>query len=196
MPKLEQAPRAQEEAPTCPGPQLVDNFHMHSQVPYDKLCWAAVALSVDQLINPGSNWTQLCDVVGDTDPNPVGCCRHPSSADCNHEGILIKALEVHELHSPLGCEDGPYAGGHLNVVKEAHYWDVIKNDIDAGRVVCAGVYWGVKHYVAIYGYQECGGQQMVWIQDPLYDPSSYVPYSQFVTDYLGAGQWVEVDQIK
>jgi hypothetical protein len=179
----------------CPLPTLVTNFNMVSQGVYNNLCWAAVALSVDHLLNPASNWKQLCDVVGATEPNPTGCCSHPSSPACNHEGALSNALSAHHLQGLLGSEGGPFAGGYLNQIKFDHYWDVIKTDIRGGRVVCAGMESGIRHYVAIYGYQECGAQKLVWVQDPYNDPSAYLPYDVFASKYLGASRWVEVDQI-
>jgi len=183
----------------CPPAKFVTNFTMVPQGIFNHLCWAAVALSVDQLLNPDSNWKQLCDVVGDTDPNPAGCCSHPLSSDCNHEGLLIKGLEAHQLNSFFGAELGPYdqgPNGPLNAARKERDWRVIKCEIDAGRVVCAGVDWGIKHYTAIYGYQECNGQRSVWVLDPLFDPSASLSYDQFVSNYLDAGKWTEMDRIK
>lgn len=179
----------------CLLPIFANNFVMQSQGVFNNLCWAAVAISVDHLLNPASDWKQLCDVVGAVTPNPVGCCSHPSSSECNHEGELSTALAAHHLDGPLGSEDGPYASGVLNQIKFDHYWNVIKADIQSGRVVCAGMDSGNRHYVAIYGYQECGDQKLVWVQDPYYDPSAYLPYAVFAAKYLGVWQWSEVNQI-
>jgi len=72
----------------------------------------------------------------------------------------------------------------------ARKWQLIKDQIDAGCVVCAGIDWafGGKHYVVIWGYEECKDDsgmvvsQTVYVQDPYNDPSN-PSYEKFVTNY-------------
>ena len=169
----------------------IDAFQMVSQLPFDQLCWAAVALSVERLRNSGSA-LQLCDVVERTPPNPTCCGRGQlSSAACNHIALLLPALQALG-RARLGVlpEDPP------NPATMDFKWNEIKREIDAGRVVCAGIDWnaGGKHFVAIWGYEEADdGSRTVYIKDPWY-ASSTPSFSQFVTAYLGAGRCCELDR--
>ena len=176
----------------CPLPTFVNNFAAPEQNGYANLCWAAVALSVDQLLDPTSNWKTLCDVV--SDPKVGG----PAAPNCDVEGDLITALTAHTLESQHPePEDGPYSSGQLNTIKQDFCWKVIKCEIADGRVVCAGINFGdqYKHYVAIYGFEECGTTRTVYVLDPEYQ-SSHLVYEQFVSRYRGSGTWVEMDRIR
>jgi hypothetical protein len=120
-------------------------------------------------------------------------------------GELIIALRAHQLqskHPPFQPENGPYAGGALDPGKLDFCWRVLKCEITAQRVVCAGIQYGdqYKHYVAIYGFQECGPPgnvtRYVYVLDPENDPSPALLYEQFAGHYQYTGTWVEMDRIK
>jgi hypothetical protein len=174
----------------------VDAFQMQSQRPYDRLCWAAVALSVDKWHNPGSIQT-LCQVVQNTPvppgiPPPAGCCSSLSSPSCNHVSLLLPALQTLGLAiAGFVTENGPRPA---NMDQK---WNEIKGEIDAGRVLCAGFTWkqGSKHYAVIWAYDESGGSRTLSVLDPWFAPTSGIPYDQFVKKYQGSGQWSDIDKV-
>ena len=164
----------------------VSQFQMVSQTPYDQLCWAAVALSVDRLRNPAST-LQLCDVVQKSPPSPPGCCTDLSASPCNHIRPLLPALQaLGRAVFGLLSENPPTVTDPGSMDAK---WKEIKSEIDNGKVICAGVNWrgGGKHYVAIWGYEECDdGSRTVYVQDPR-NGSSTALFGDFVNNYLNAG---------
>ena len=179
----------------------VNSFPDISQGGHDRLCWAAVALGVDQWRNPGHAWT-LCQVVVETpvgvgQPSTAACCSNLGLSACNHLGVLFQALRLHHL------EAGGYGGlpqtlpNPMNAAQRDAEWNGIKAEIDGGRVVCAGINWsgGGYHYIVIWGYKENGTARTVNVKDPLYGNSS-PPYEQFLSNYkLLGGKWSEIDRV-
>jgi hypothetical protein len=187
--------------------KCIGNFKIVSQYPYHNLCWAAVALSVDQFLNPASTWT-LCQVVQDTPVNPgqpatAGCCNgnNLSLSACDHLGNLLTALQIRGLlpFAVYLSEAGPYGNPPPGPtpIEIAQGWATIKNEIDNGRVLCCGIAWqgGGWHFVVICNYNEAA--QTVCVQDPWFDPTPDMPYQEFASNYLNRrGVWTEIDRIK
>jgi hypothetical protein len=169
---------------------------MVSQDPYDQLCWAAVALSVDRLYDSAST-LELCDVLDKTPGCPAECCTHLSSPQCNHIHLLLPALQALGVASPYALsEDGPDPTDPGSMDAK---WNEIKSQIDRGRVVCVGVSWstGGKHYVTIWGYEDCDdGTRTLYVQDP-HNGSSAPFYADFITNYLNrGGMCTEIDKTR
>jgi hypothetical protein len=181
----------------------VDDFPDMSQQHHDRLCWAAVALGVDQWRHPASAWT-LCQIVVETpvgagQPSTAGCCtsNNLGTSACNHDGVLVNALRLHHLEA-RGFKGRPQTiPNPMTAAQMNNEWTDIKTEIDGGRVLCAEIQWsgGGFHYVVIWGYKENGSARTVLFKDPLYENSSQ-PYEQFVSNYnsLG-GRWAEVDHV-
>jgi hypothetical protein len=164
----------------------IDGFEMVSQRPYTKLCWAAVALSANRLRDPAAG-LQLCDVVQLSPPRPTGCCGDLTAPECNHLSILLPALQALG-RAPVGFlpvdPPNPTSAASMDA-----RWGEIKAEIDNGLVVCVGINWasGGKHYVSIWGYEECDdGSRTLYVKDPWFANSS-PSYEQFVTNYLNKG---------
>ena len=138
----------------------------------DKLCWAAVALSVDKYFDPGSSNTQ-CSVAGAVLGR--GCCPDPE-VGCNEVEFLEKALDkVNRLAS------WPTAGP-LSFTE-------IKDSINQRIPICVRIEWrggGEGHFVVICGYRETKEhRQFVEVLDPWF-PNSIVSYHEFVETYQNA----------
>jgi Papain-like cysteine protease AvrRpt2 len=155
------------------------SFIMQSQQ-QTEWCWAAVSASVAGFFNSlgpaGTPWKQ-CEVANKV-RNDTTCCQNGASSNCNHDDLLDSALTV------VGHLVGPVAANPL-------LFPGVENEINLNRPVALRIGWysGGGHFVAIDGYDDTGGVQIVDVEDPWYGPSTY-DYTQFCTGYQsGAGQW-------
>jgi hypothetical protein len=150
------------------------SFTMQLQL-FSNWCWAATATSVSKYYKPASTWTQ-CKVAS-VEKNINSCCNSPLPAGCNTYGTLGSSLTT---------------VGQFNFSEGAASttWTKVKNEILAGRPIGARTAWsgGGAHFVAIYGYQEYGGQKYLMIDDPIYGKST-MTLATFMTSYRGSGTW-------
>jgi hypothetical protein len=143
-------------------------------------CWAAVAASVAAYFNSagpsGGPWKQ-CEIAGNVRNDPT-CCQDGTTPNCNHDDLLDSALNtVHHLAGPPEASPISYAE--------------VAQEIDNNRPVAVRIGWygGGGHFLALAGYEDAGGAQIVDVEDPWYGPSTY-DYTQFCTRYQsGAGEW-------
>lgn len=149
-------------------------------------CWAAVAVSVDHYFVPERTLRQ-CHVARRV--LALDCCANHSP--CNVAERLTTAL------TKIGRE--------FTFVPNALPFPAVREEIDAGRPVCALIQWygGGGHFVAIYGYDHsAAGHPLVHVADPLFADGLWY-YASFCTAYqaghdgLGprGGQWVETYQL-
>lgn len=150
-------------------------FTMQSQI-YSNWCWAATASSVAVFYTSSSNvWTQ-CKVAC-KEKNLTTCCNSPVPSPCNTYGTLGSSLTT---------------VGHFNnsEAAAATTWAKVKAEILAGRPIGARTAWsgGGAHFVAIYGYQDYGGQHYLMVDDPIYGKST-MTWDTFKTKYRNSGEW-------
>jgi hypothetical protein len=148
-------------------------FQMQSQQE-SEWCWAAVSASVERYFVPTSLQTQC--MIARAVLGIAGCCGDPTP--CNQPALLQNALKL------LRRMTGDPTAGPLSFAE-------IQSDIDGGRPVCLRIGWdgGGGHFVALAGYRlSRSGVQLVDVEDPLYGPSVVI-YDDFVSNYLGRGQW-------
>jgi len=140
-------------------------------------CWAAVGVSIDKYFSPQSTRTQ-CQLAGQV----LGgdCCSNSDSCDLAE-----------------GLEDALNVTGTLKQARGgiALDFDDIRQEIEAGRPVCARIGWQPDetrgHFVVIRGYSvSSAGEPWVDIADPYYLDST-IPYDEFVNAYLDAGVWTD-----
>ncbi len=150
------------------------SFTMETQL-FSNWCWAATATSVAKFIAATTTWTQ-CKVAC-TEKGLTTCCNSRLPSACNTYGTLGSSLTT---------------VGHFNKSEAASSttWVKVKAEIVAGRPIGARTAWsgGGAHFVAIYGYQEYGGQQYLMIDDPIYGKST-MTYATFQTLYRNSGTW-------
>ena len=136
-------------------------------------CWAATAASVAQYFDPTTTLEQ-CDVVNILE-NVSDCCANPSSY--NQPADLASAIQT------VGC---------LRLsLDRALTFDELRQEIDAGRPVCAGIAWdsGGGHAVLITAYNVLSsGSHHIHVEDPL-NPSGDVDFDEFSNAYHGDGKW-------
>ena len=150
----------------------------------DQWCWAAVAVSVHQYLDPlaASAWTQeslATKVLTKTSmiSAAIDCSKTPGQ--CNLPARLEDALTAVGNLSATGAVAGILSFENLT------QW------IDKQLPVCARIVWftGAGHFVALTGYRTfSSGAQQVYVQDPFYGPS-YQLYEDFVNDYPPGGSW-------
>ena len=146
------------------------NFIMQIQT-QSNWCWAATSTSIAQYYDPATTWTQCTVANGELSRND--CCGGGASGPCNQANTLDTALS---------------RVGHLDhMVSGTVGRDDIKNEIVAGRPVCARTAWsgGGAHFVAIAGFIE---GDLIEVHDPISGVSN-VDYDVFVTSYQGSGSW-------
>jgi Papain-like cysteine protease AvrRpt2 len=146
------------------------NFTMQVQT-QSNWCWAATSTSIAQYYDPATTWTQCTVANGELSRND--CCGGGASGPCNQTNTLDTALS---------------RVGHLDhMVSGTVSRDGIKNEIVAGRPVCARTAWsgGGAHFVAIAGFIE---GDLIEVHDPISGVSN-VDYDVFVTSYQGSGSW-------
>ena len=139
-------------------------------------CWAATTVSVSAYYDPQTEWTQ-CALVN-AEKGVTTCCDDGSSEDCDQTNVL----------------DAPLArAGVLDRKQRGPVdFDVIRQEIDAGRPLAFRVKWsgGGGHFAVIEGYQTAGAEWLA-IQDPEpgYDAID-IPLTT-LTDgaYRGTGSW-------
>lgn len=154
----------------------------------DYWCWAAVAVSIHNFLDPATPLTQgalATTVLQGTAPPTIGaavnCSLTPGS--CNSTAPLAEAL-----------------GGNLNepLPGQPVTFQSVSNEIDAGRPVCVQIDWqeGGAHAIALDGYYIiASGAQVVSVQDPWYGPSLQY-YSVLVNDYQANGIWASTFTVK
>ena len=141
-------------------------------------CWAAVSNTVAHYFFKNSDLTQTQIAEQTTgkpslsDPDGFPAPLEVALAKTN--GLLKGALK------PV-----PIFGRFLT-------FEAIRSQIDGGSPVCVRIQWkeeNTGHFVMISGYSvSTSGEQWVDVADPYYEDST-VPYDQFVTAYLNAGEW-------
>jgi len=149
--------------------KFLTSFHMEHQL-QTQWCWAAVTASVAKYYSL-STWTQ-CRVVNTVLVLNV-CCANATM--CNKPSRLDLALGAVKALAPNG-----YVATNL-------LWSVLVAELEANRPVGVRINWSDNsgHFLVIDGYTDTG---MVEVEDPWYGHSS-VPFTQFLTAYLGTGRW-------
>jgi hypothetical protein len=149
-------------------------FTMQAQV-YSNWCWAATSTSVAKFYSAASAWTQ-CKVAC-AEKSLTTCCNTPVPAPCNTYGTLGTSLTT---------------VGHFNKseLAPATTFAKVKAEIQAGRPIGARTAWsgGGAHFVAIYGYQDYGGQQYLMVDDPISGKQT-MTWATFQTKYRNSGTW-------
>ncbi|HTR34698.1 MAG TPA: papain-like cysteine protease family protein [Bryobacteraceae bacterium] len=157
------------------GGQDISEFQMQPQLE-SNWCWAAVSVSVERYFAPQSSLSQ-CQLAGKL-LGRNDCCL--GSAACNQPEFLEDALDK--------------AGRPPSDIKPPLGFDDIRQQIDAGKPVCARIAWdgGPRgHFVVICGYHQLPtGEQLVDVADPFYSGST-VDFQEFATAYQGSGQWTD-----
>lgn len=169
----------------------VPHFEMELQSPYANLCWAAVALSVDfwQVrrgeMSESCAWSSLCEVASAI--SGAVCCPDASSPECDQVATIREGLEPHDHYG-----NDKLMPDHRNPDPDGmnEVWTLIKEEIDADRVVCASIDWFRfgGHGVVIWGYTEDSvlGLRKVFVLDPL-GLQECLPFDAFVTNFRDTG---------
>jgi hypothetical protein len=174
-------------APPVPRERAVIEKPLHAFVMEEqqnlKWCWAAVAVSVNKFLNPGSTMTQSrlatpvllketqigANIQCDLTP---GACEFPASLD--------DALRESGNLRP----GGDLQDQHLTFASIAAWIDV-QLPI-AGRIQWFG---GGAHFLVLDGYRTFDSDEpLVHVQDPFYG-TSFQCYSTLVEDYPPGGCW-------
>jgi hypothetical protein len=139
-------------------------------------CWAALAASVANFYNPNPAITQ-CSLASWAFA-PADCCANGGSLACNQ---------------PYSIAAGLAHVGHLNAaLPNGMTMPAIELEIDASRPIGVRVAWtgggGAAHAMAIKGYDNAQGHQMIDISDPTYGEST-VAFAGFPGNYQGGGTW-------
>src|ERR1017187_4407865 len=141
-------------------------------------CWAAVAVSIHQFLDPASagEWTQATLATAvlrqeEQIPPGVDCSLNPEL--CNLPANLDHALKI---------------AVNLLVFDPNHNlpFENLQQWIDRKLPVCARIVWddGGAHFIALDGYRVfSSGAQQVHVQDPLYQVGFFQPYEDLCSDY-------------
>ena len=140
----------------------------------DWWCWCAVTVGVSTFYDSSFGLSQ-CETAAQILSEPSACST-PRDDRVNRMFSLKQSLNTfgrldRETEGPLSFSQ---------VVQE----------IDAQRPVGARILFldsGVAHFTIIRGYRKTP-QQMLLIDDPLYDESE-TTYQSFLTAYRGSGRW-------
>ena len=148
-------------------------------------CWAAVAATVSHYFFPTLSTTQ-CTIAKQVLQPPGGdCCSDGLISPCDQAAELETALSAVNTLTGQSLNDQTLSGKIIT-------FGAVRQQIDSGRPVCARIQWFGEqrgHFVMISGYSlGQSGEQWVDIADPYYD-DSILPYDQFVSAYLDAGEW-------
>jgi hypothetical protein len=137
-------------------------------------CWAACSSSTSVFFDGSSSWTQCR--IANAELSQSTCCSDGGSDACNQPWYVDRAL----------TRTGNLAG---RCVGQAT-WEKVRDEIDAGRPVCARVGWreGGGHFVLITGYYETAGTRGLNIEDP-WTGSASVELDQFANNYQTIGSW-------
>ena len=156
-------------------------------------CWAAVAATLSQYFFPDSPISQ-CEIAREVlHPQGGDCCGAVS--DCDRSAELKDALSAAGALTGQTIHTRKLAGKPIT-------FGAIRKQIDSGHPVGVHIEWYSEqrgHVVIISGYSlDRSGEQWLDIADPYYQDAT-VPYAQFVSAYLDAGEWrdtylVEVDR--
>jgi Papain-like cysteine protease AvrRpt2 len=148
-------------------------------------CWAAVAATVSEYFFDENPLSQ-CEIATRVLEQPgLDCCAAGNSAACNQQAALEAAL---------GRVKEASGGGMINrkLDNQTASFDCICRQIDAGLPVCVRIQWigdDGGHFVMISGYSVSDDHtRWVDVSDPYYEDST-VPYDQFLSAYLEAGEW-------
>jgi hypothetical protein len=149
------------------------NFAMQHQA-QSEWCWAATSVSVSAYYDPGSGWTQ-CTMVN-AEMGLATCCEDGSSEACNTPNVLDRPLQRADVldHKQVGSVG----------------YDVVKQEIDAGRPICWRIGWngGGGHFAVIEGYQDVGDEWLA-VDDPWWGSSDVAPSTLIGGTYQGSGSW-------
>lgn len=155
-------------------------------------CWAAVAVSVTDFLDPqpiAIAWTQetlATKLLNSQSPNSVLNCSLPNEASsttqCNQPEALDVALTITKNLRKNGYLQDSYLA-----------FDCLQNWVNAHLPVCARVVWRGEgaHFIALDGCTvSASGQQLVHVQDPLpFAGPSFWDYEALVDNYDEAGSW-------
>lgn len=149
------------------------NFTMQHQE-QQNWCWAATSVSVAAHYHPQTGWTQ-CTMVN-AEKGITTCCEDGSSVACDQPNVLDNPLNRAEVLDHK--QKGPAA------------YDVIRNEIDAGRPLAWRIGWsgGGGHFAVIEGYQRIG-DEWVAVDDPWYGASDLAVSTLTGGLYQGSGSW-------
>jgi Papain-like cysteine protease AvrRpt2 len=137
-------------------------------------CWAAVAVSIEKYFNPKSTLTQ-CEVAKEV--------LDAKNKECSDPEINLPASLTIALHQR------GWLSGKMNSPLS---FDLVRQEIDAGRPVCARIKWngGGAHFIVLTGYEILqSGARHLDVADPL-NPNTTVDYDAVRDNYYGEGQWV------
>lgn len=148
-------------------------FTMQQQL-QTQWCWAATSVSVSKYYRPSSSWTQ-CSMVN-AERGQTTCCVNGSSSQCNQPNVLDSPLSRAKVLDHM-------QGGDVS-------YDVIQDEIDAGRPLCWRIGWsgGGGHFAVIEGYR-IGGTPWVTVDDPIYGQSDVALSTITGGQYQGSGDW-------
>ena len=156
----------------------------------DQWCWAAVAVSVHQFLDPATSgtWTQPTLATQVLHKNKL----IPATVDCSKT--------PGQCNLPWRLDDALTAVGNLQLPAEAGIlsFEALTELIDKQLPVCARIVWytGNGHFVALTGYRTfSSGAQQVYVQDPYYGPS-YQLYEDLVADYPPGGSWQDTYMVQ
>jgi hypothetical protein len=165
---------------------------MMQQQQEDEWCWAAVAVSIHQFLDPAKagEWTQetlataMLQKLGAIPPG-IDCSERPDL--CNMPAGLDTALSTAGNLSAPGCLQGKNLP-----------FEILRVWIDDKLPVCARIVWddGGAHFIALDGYRVfSSGAQQVHVQDPLFGPSFQL-YDDLLSDYPPGGSWQDTYLVK
>jgi hypothetical protein len=154
------------------------NFTMQHQS-QDWWCWAATSVSVSAYYDSEVAWTQ-CTMVNAV-KGLTTCCEDGASEACDQPNVLDKPLSHADVldHKQRGSVG----------------YDVIQQEIDAGRPLALRIGWNCDdgdcdggHFAVIEGYQSFG-DEWIAIDDPWYGADD-LPLSRLTKGmYQGSGSW-------
>jgi hypothetical protein len=139
-----------------------------------------------------------CELVKTLLNIPGACCNDSGviSKDCDKPGMLERALGdplVNHLAAAIPPDQNPNGpNGALTFAR-------IKSQIDNNLPVCFYIQWPdhqVGHFSVISGYNESGGEEYVYVNDPIFG-SGPQPYNRVVSNYnLEQGNWQYTYRLK
>ncbi len=157
-----------------------DKFYSSTVLPFtmelqvnSNWCWAATSKSVSYFYCTSSPWTQ-CKIA--SDELGLSCCNSPLPGGCNVPWYLDRALTR--------------TNNFVQIQSGTIDWQEIKDQLDRGLVIGARVGWngGGGHFMVIYGVSRIAFREYVHIDDPIYGKNT-MTYTEFATNYQGAGTW-------
>jgi hypothetical protein len=142
----------------------------------DNWCWAAVAVSVRNFLDPADPLRQ-CDLAN-TQLNRTDCCQDPKPGDCDVPSALDLALTNAQV--PSTNQSGTLL------------FSEVATEIGGNRPVMCAIRWAsgfVYHFIQIDGFVQSGRGNELIVNDPQM-PQSRIPFNTLFSTYRGTGSWV------